>query len=418
MTAPAGPNLSTLVKLQLVIAFAAFLFIGSQDGAVGVILPSLQQQYGLNKSTVSYMFFAGTCGYLAAAFSSGALVELLGRRRFLTVGALALSAGLGLISTVPTWLFVLLSLVVVGFGIATIDAGLNAYVAGLPNNTALLNYLHAFYGFGALLGPLVAAGILSAGFGWSRVYLLLALGALLLVAGFPSVYTKGGVGQPVAEGQADVKQPGSRLMSQTLRLPVVWLAALFLLLYVGVEVSIGSWTFSFLTERRGLGTLIAGWLVSSYWSGLTLGRLVLGSVTRKLGNLLMVQLCLAGLVIGLVLLWLVPHVVAAGVGLLLAGFCLGPIFPTMIAMISQLVPQHLLPSAIGFMTSLGAAGASLFPWVAGNLANRFGVWVVMPYAIVLTAIILGLWLLFQRQVLAAGGTTPTGNQHELRAADV
>ena len=46
---------------------------------------------------------------------------------------------------------------------------------------------------------------------------------------------------------------------------VVWLAALFLLFYVGTEVSLGVWSFSFLIQARQGQLLISGWIVSGYW---------------------------------------------------------------------------------------------------------------------------------------------------------
>lgn len=369
------------------------MFIGTNDGAIGVLLPSLQQQYGLDKRTVSYLFFSGTCGYLVAAFTSGLLVEWLGRRTFLTLGGLALFTGMITIASVPPWLIVLLALVVLGFGVAIVDAGLNAYVASLPNNTALLNYLHAFYGGGALVGPLLASQMLAFGWGWYRVYGLLAVLAVLLTINLVVAFH--GAEQPSHDSAAHDQQHTGNVMRAALGLPIVWVAALFLFLYVGVEVSVGSWVYSFLTEHRGIATLLSGRLVSGYWFGLMLGRLVLGGVTERLGNVLVIQLCLAGTAIGLLLVWLVPLTPVAAFGLALAGFSLGPIFPTLIAVISQLVPVRLLPSAIGFMTSLGAGGAAFFPWLAGTLANERGIWTILPYALVLTVIVLGLWLLFQ-----------------------
>ena len=47
---------------------------------------------------------------------------------------------------------------------------------------------------------------------------------------------------------------------------------LFLFAYVGIEVSLGSWAFTFLTEERHEAELISGWTVSGYWLGLTVGR--------------------------------------------------------------------------------------------------------------------------------------------------
>lgn len=378
--------------LPIAVAFAALMFIGMNDGAVGVLLPSLQQHYVLDKRTVSFMFFSSTFGYLIAAFSSGMLVEWLGRRLFLTLGGVALVAAMLTISMVPSWIVVLLALVMLGFGVAIVDAGLNAYVASLPNNTALLNYLHAFYGGGALAGPILASSILAVNWSWNRVYGVMTTLAILIAVGLAIAFR----GDGKAAASSSEQRSGGNVMKAALSLPIVWVAAFFLFLYVGVEVSIGSWTYSFLTEERQTAGLIAAWLVSGYWFGLMLGRLVLGSVTERLGHFLVIQLCLGGTMLGLLLLWLVPFTPIAAFGLALTGFSLGPIFPTLIAVISQLVPNRLLTSAIGFMTSLGAGGAAFYPWLSGNLANAFGIWTILPFAIVLTVLVLGLWLLFQR----------------------
>jgi fucose permease len=95
------------------------------------------------------------------------------------------------------------------------------------------------------------------------------------------------------------------------------------------------------------------------------------------------------------IIWFFPATWVSAFGLLLAGFSLGPIFPTTIAIISDLLPVSLRSSAIGFVISLGSMGAALLPWVAGNLAEQAGLWTLMPYVIATTAIMLGLWLALQ-----------------------
>jgi fucose permease len=87
--------------------------------------------------------------------------------------------------------------------------------------------------------------------------------------------------------------------------------------------------------------------------------------------------------------------VAEAGGLWLAGFALGPIFPSTISLLSDVVPPRLLPSAVGFVASFGAVGAALFPWFAGVLAEEVGLWSLLPYVIVLTVAMLALWLALQ-----------------------
>ncbi|HEV2661217.1 MAG TPA: hypothetical protein VGU68_11485, partial [Ktedonobacteraceae bacterium] len=79
----------------------------------------------------------------------------------------------------------------------------------------------------------------------------------------------------------------------------------------------------------------------------------------------------------------------------------GPIFPTTIALMSKLVSARILPSAIGFLASLGSMGAALFPWLAGNLAQRIGLWSLLPFVMALTVCMLGLWLALQKQPAVA-----------------
>ncbi|TMC57897.1 MAG: MFS transporter, partial [Chloroflexota bacterium] len=150
-----------LAELQVGLAFFAFILIGANDGALGVLIPSMRLHYGVDKATIGLLFLFQTVGYLVAAFNSGLLVEKLGNRRFLVLGVVSFLLGVGTLSLMPQFMVILIMMLPLGFGVAIIDAGLNTYIASMPRNAALLNYLHAFYGIGALLGPLIASTILA-----------------------------------------------------------------------------------------------------------------------------------------------------------------------------------------------------------------------------------------------------------------
>ncbi|HZC04912.1 MAG TPA: MFS transporter, partial [Ktedonobacterales bacterium] len=178
--------------------------------------------------------------------------------------------------------------------------------------------------------------------------------------------------------------------------------AIFLLVYVGVEVSLGAWSYTLLTGGRHIPTVQAGWMVSGYWFGLTLGRFILARVVERVGPRRAIQWLTAGVVAGIALVW-APAGAGAGsalaaVGLWVVGFSLGPIFPSVIAVINSVTSARLRQSAIGFAASLGSMGGAFFPWVAANLAQRLGLWSLLPYAATLTLIMLGLWLWLRRRL--------------------
>src|SRR5207248_10394060 len=151
-------DLTRALRLALGISFFAFILIGINDGAVGVLLPGMQTTYHTGKDTISLLFLAGTLGYFAASFNNGLLLDKLGNRRFLLLATLIIGLGFALLSSRPPFFLLLLAIVPIGFGGAMLDAGLNSYIARLPDNTAPLNHLPARYGMGAFLGPPVAPG--------------------------------------------------------------------------------------------------------------------------------------------------------------------------------------------------------------------------------------------------------------------
>lgn len=387
---------------QIALAFAATFVIGASDGATGVLLPSLQAFYHVPKGIISLLFLATVIGYLASSFASGALVERLGRQRFLALGAGAFTIGMAAITLHPPFAAVLVASLVIGCGVGTLDVVLNASIAALPDSTGVLNYLHACYGGGALLGPLLAAGILAAQQPWNRVYLLWAIAGVALFVCFLRLFRVAGVPAP----RQDIAPTRERnVLRAALRLRVVQRGALFLLFYVGVEVTVGSWAYSFLTEVRHGDLLRSGWVTSGYWLGLMLGRLAVATVAMHVtfDSVRLIRYCLAGVLIGVLLAWLVPTGAVTAFGLLLIGFSLGPIFPTAISLIPTLVPGRLVQSAVGFLAGTGGAGGALFPWCAGVIAQKAGLVTLMPYLVVLTGVMAGAWLMLRR---VSGGATP------------
>ena len=89
---------------------------------------------------------------------------------------------------------------------------------------------------------------------------------------------------------------GSRLKEAVLKMPaarVTWLSALFLLGYVGIEVGLGGWIVTFMIRVRNAERFASGMTATGFWLGLTLGRVVLGFVTGRIGEKLAISVCLS-----------------------------------------------------------------------------------------------------------------------------
>ena len=217
-----------------------------------------------------------------------------------------------------------------------------------------------------------------------------------------------------SEIQAEPKSKGGNTLGDTLKLSAVWIASLFLLFYVGVEVSVGNWTYTFLLDDRHLNALLSGWIVSGYWFGLTMGRFVLQTLAErfKMSNATLVYVCMASIILALLLIWFVPLAIVTIVGFCLLGFGLGPIYPLTVALTPKLVPARIAPSAIGFLVSISIIGLAVFPWIAGILAQQVGIWSLLPYNIALTLVSIALWWLLFRGKRAGSDTRDRALAHD------
>lgn len=380
------------------VSYLTFILIGVSTGVTGVLLPAQMHDYGVAEGTIGLTFFAFSAGFLLAGATAGALVHRLDIRASLAVGGGAfVLAGL-LIALRPPFAVLLAVQVVSGYGTGVLEAVLNVFLARRPNATTLLNRLHAFFGVGALIAPPLATWML--GFTtWPVVWLVLAVTAIPLAAAFHlTLPARVPGGEPAAPADGGGPRPGEKgggLLAAAARRPAVLLGSVFLAVYVGVELSVGNWAFTFLTREREISELAAGSIVSGYWLGLTAGRFVISPIAARLGltAIGMSFACMFGVTAAALLTWLVPGTVAAAASLALFGFFLGPLFPTTMAVAPRLAPPELAPTTIGLLNGVSVIGGALFPWLAGALTEDIGTWTLPPYALALAVLQLLVWRL-------------------------
>lgn len=167
---------------------------------------------------------------------------------------------------------------------------------------------------------------------------------------------------------------------------------LAIFLYVGAEVSLGTWAYSLLTESRGVSTQWAGLLVGGYWAMFTLGRILAGLYATRLGVDLLVQGGIALAFLGSLLLWWDPFPVANLVAVALVGIAIAPIFPALISGTSRRVGAPMAANTIGMQMAVTGLGASLIPSLVGVLARRYSLEII---PVILTLLYLTLFGLYR-----------------------
>ena len=257
-----------------------------------------------------------------------------------------------------------------------------------------MGLLHAGYGLGASIGPLVAGASLAIGGGWRPAYVVFGAASLLLVL-------------PIA-GKSMGEAPLQQAMGSA---PGMLLPCLAFAVYVSLEVTIGQWAFTSLTRHRGLAEFTASSFVAVYWISLTAGRLWLGLSGHRLAIKALLARAVGGAAIGAAILWLGGPVAPAG--LVIAGLSLSVVFPLLMLLTPARVGADRAAAAVGWQTAASSLGAAGGPAVAGLVLDHVGIEaygviaVVMAAALVAAVLALELGVTSDSEALGSASVHPS-----------
>lgn len=222
-----------------------------------------------------------------------------------------------------------------------------------------MNGLHACFGVGAFIAPLIVASVMKATSDIYWVYWSFAIAAL-----------------PIAAFIWNLPSPPARTTPEEHKatpLPVLPVAVMVLcfLLYVGAEAGYGNWIYTY-AFKRNLGTEItANYLTSAFWGFFTVGRLlgILISTRAKPLTILTVDFigCLAS--VGLILLFQ-DSATILWIGSILLGISLASIFPTFLTLAEE--RMHVTGSMTGWFLVGAGLGGMLMPWLIGQAFAQIG----------------------------------------------
>jgi len=381
----------------ILLAFVAFIALGMPDGLLGVGWPSIRAGFGIPLDSLGMLLIASMTGYLASSFLSGKLIARMGVGGLLAASCAATGIGLIGYTLVPAWGMMVALGVIAGLGAGAIDAGLNTYVAA-NFGEGLMQWLHASYGIGVTLGPIIMTLALNALTSWRVGYAIVGGFQLALAACF--VLTLPMWTQKAHPAEAEKPQrltDYKTSLRETLRQPQVWLSISLFFLYTGGEVSLGTWAYTLLTESRGIDPQAAGLWAGSYWLMFTIGRVLAGLYAKRIKGKLLVQISLLGALLGAGLVWWNLSEAVSLIGVALIGFAIAPIFPAMVSGTSQRVGDRFAANTIGMQMGAASLGASLIPGLVGVLAKNISLEVIPVCLFVLFGALLGAYLVATRK---------------------
>jgi MFS transporter, FHS family, L-fucose permease len=378
----------------LVILTTLFFLWGFLTSLNDILVPHLKSISDFNYTKVMLVQFAFFSAYLLFSLPWSKVVDNIGYQKTMVVGLVTMSLGAILFvpaASIPSFPLLLTGLMILAAGITGLQVAANPYVLvlGKPETaSSRLNLTQAFNSLGTTLAP-VLGGIFilsaaplaaeqlnklspqalhvyrmnqAASIKLPYVVISIALMLLALAIAKSKLPT-------IAHEEA---RPGEKIKDSIWKHPNLLFGALGIFVYVGAEVSIGSFMVNYLGQPdiAGFSPKIAAGYVSFYWGGAMVGRFIGAAALQKIktGRLLAIcAVCTATLVTfsmltsGHLAMW----------SMIAVGFFNSIMFPSIFSLgVAELGP---LTSTGSGLINMAIVGGAIVPLMQGAIADHVGI---------------------------------------------
>lgn len=381
-------------SLLLAVIYLVFISLGLPDSLLGSGWPTMQTAFGVPSSYAGYVSMTVSFMTILSALLSPWMIKQFHTKWIVIVSIFLTVLGLLGFSICGQYWMLFLFAIPYGLGAGSIDASVNHYVAN-HYSSSVMNFLHCFYGVGAVISPTIMALALklarwNEGYRWTAY---IQTGILLIVILSLPLWK-----QNEAKEEEEIRD--SAAIRETLRVPGVLLTLIAFFSYCAGEATCFLWTPSFFAGTRpGLSEEIIAAFGSLIFGGLMLGRLISGFISNKLGDRLLIRIGIAVELLGILLVFLpAESYIVTAAGFVVIGTGMGPVYPAI---------QHMAPSnfgarhsaaVIGLQMASAYIGSTFMPMVFGHLQQAAGIGIMPVYLLVFALMNIGLLELAYRKL--------------------
>ena len=381
------------MSLLLAVIYLIFVSLGLPDSLLGSGWPKMQVEFGVPSSYAGYVFMIISAMTIISALLSPKLIQRLHVKWIVTVSIMLTVFGLLGFSFCTQYWMLLVCAIPYGLGARAIDAAMNHYVANNYSG-AVMNFLHCFYGVGAMISPyLMALAIKVAhwneGYRWTA---FLQIGILLVVISSWSLWQQN-------DSKTDESKIDSAGIKETIKQPGVMATLLAFFAYSAGEATCFLWVPSYFAgTRTGISSELVASFGSLIFGGLMIGRLIAGFIANRLGDRRMIRSGTMMELIGILLTALpIKGYLVAAIGFLIIGIGMGPIYPSIQHMAPINFGKRYSAAVIGLQMAFAYTGSTFMPTVFGILQQKLGIWIMPLYLLVFAGLSFALLELSYRQ---------------------
>lgn len=372
--------------------YLTFILLGLTIAAEGATLLQLAENTSSALDQISLIFFFGSLGYLIGSYISGKIYDRISGHAFMAWVFAVLGIAIALVPVSKSIWILFVVVLSVGMTKGALDVGCNTLLLWVHREHAspFLNGLHAAFGLGAFLAPLLVEFVIVRTGAIQWVYWSFAIAAIpigIWVYSHPSPTAR-----TVPDEHKDAPHP-------TLPLAIMVLCFAF---YVGAESGYGNFIKTYTILRQLGSESDANYLNSAFWGLFTLGRLLGIWISTRLRSITLLYIDLAGCCASLLLILFFPaSATILWIGTILLGIFLASIFPALLAVSDE--RMHVTGSMAGWFLVGGSIGGMSIPWIIGQAFVQVGAGSMIMIVLACIAATLAALFAFVRTPLRVTG---------------
>lgn len=385
-----------MYSLLIAVIYLIFISLGLPDSLLGSGWPAMHAAFSVPSSYAGYVSMAISFMTIISALLSPIMIKRFHTKWIVIVSIFLTVMGLIGFSISTSYAMLFVFAVPYGMGAGAIDASINHYVANNYSGS-VMNFLHCFYGVGAVISPNIMAVALSKaswneGYRWTAYIQIFIL--LICIISLP-LWKKN-------ESDSNKQEEEVARIREALKRPGVVLTLIAFFAYCSGEATCFLWTSSYFAGvKEGLTDHLIASFGSLIFGGLMLGRLISGFVSNRLGDRMLIRIGIFVEVVGILLVMIpVASFIPAAIGFVIIGTGMGPVYPAIQHMAPTNFGERYSAAVIGLQMASAYIGSTFMPMIFGNIQEKIGIG-IMPFYLLIFAV-LNIWMLERTYVVLTG----------------
>lgn len=364
--------------------FVNYTLFGISITLIGATMPAIIRSLEWSYTEAGIVMASGSVGYFLSTFWSSVLIERLEAKKVIIGSLVLVGSATGLFGLYVGFFFNAVIMLTLGLGQGGIEIVTNVSIVRLESDgrSRLMNLMHAAFTVGAVVGPVGVGLLLREEVVWRTFYLGLACCWLATAGGMLFLHFS------TFESNGEESAKTRSALWDLARQPLLVFLALILFLYIGIEIGITYWLAEYCVEILETSADMGAFMVSVFWGGLFIGRMLLGLVyqgRQQVHLLLVLVLVTIG---ALILALLFSSTWAVAFSFFFVGFGLSAVYPVVMVLVG-LYFKSQQSLAIGTVATAGGIGALIFPLAMASMAEQYGLIQSFWFCVVL-AVLMGL----------------------------